>query len=218
MPWLCCTSEFNGDLVLSFVDVRLYSLWDAYVDHEADVETQLWQLEQAYQSVYAGPTPVVPNSLPELDCADYNADGLLSFIDVRFYHLWDAFVNKEQSKELQLLQMTEMYVSVYYGSVPETAVRRPEFLNPAYCSSSSVSESASGSESRSQSASVSLSASRSPSPSQVSTSPSWSLPSPSQSGSKSQSASISLSASRSPSPSLTSPSQSGSRSPSPSWL
>jgi hypothetical protein len=130
---LCCTSDFDGNELLNFVDIRIYRLWDAFVDKGADVDDQLDQIESLYTFAYPTDPSVTPVAIPELDCADYNADGDLSFVDVRFYRLWDAFVDQGASLGDQLSQMDSLWVFAYPTDPVETACRIPALLDPAEC-------------------------------------------------------------------------------------
>jgi len=66
MPNLCCTSDFNGDGLLSVTDYRLYSLWSKYVDKNQDVEDQLLSLDGLYATFYPSDPVVVSVRIPTL--------------------------------------------------------------------------------------------------------------------------------------------------------
>jgi insulin receptor substrate 1 len=129
---LCCTSDFNGDGALDFIDVRIYRLWSAFVDKSATLEEQLTQIGLLYGFAYPTDPGITALAIPELDCADYSGDKELTFVDVRFFRLWDAFVDQSASLGVQLGQMASLYLFAYPTDPPRTAVRIPA-IEPDFC-------------------------------------------------------------------------------------
>lgn len=133
MPALCCTSDFTGDGLLNFEDYRIYYVWRGFVDREQPVENQKEDTETLYAALYPGDQAVTVTDLPELDCADYDGNGLLTFVDYRLYYVWRAFVNKEQSNEEQLTAMLSLYNALYPSDTLSEVVRFPTLLDPVFC-------------------------------------------------------------------------------------
>ena len=132
MPFLCCTSDFDGG-GLGVADYRLYFLWDAFVDKEQPEEVQMAEMEALYASVYPSDPPVTVTAIPVMDCADYDGDIVLGVPDYRLYFVWDAFVDHEQPEQDQIDDMTSLYSVLYPYDPPVSAVRIPAELDITKC-------------------------------------------------------------------------------------
>ena len=135
MSNFCCTSDFNGDVLLSVEDYRLYFLWDSLVDKGKPVEEQIQDLEAYYTISFPSDPVVTVDALPELDCADYAGTLDLSVPDYRLYFIWDSLVDHDKSEQDQLSDMQTYYAAAFPSDPAVTPIRIPKLLDPDNCAS-----------------------------------------------------------------------------------
>ena len=130
---LCCTSDFNGDGLLSVEDYRIYYLWSKYVDKNQSFEDQAAVVKSLYDSLFPLSPALDVTDLPTLACADYNSDLDLSVEDYRIYYLWSKYVNPSDPLSAQLSLLDILYASTFPASPSIVSTRVPRLLDPANC-------------------------------------------------------------------------------------